>query len=112
MDTPIIIADPLPRRLDTIMEPSVRRRLEALGKVVLSEDRSMPDEEVDRLLPRASLLFGQTALPRERLHGRHRRLFPVMSAGGRAPSSSTMVGTTSNADRTPRSPGSRPGAMT
>lgn len=67
MDTPIIIADPLPRRLDTIMEPSVRRRFEALGKVVLSEDRPMPDEEVDRLLPRASILLGQTALPRERL---------------------------------------------
>lgn len=67
MDMPIIIADPLPRRLDTIMEPSVRRRLEALGKVVLSEDQPMADEEIDRLLPRTSLVLGQTALPRERL---------------------------------------------
>jgi phosphoglycerate dehydrogenase-like enzyme len=67
MGTPIIIADPLPRRLDAIMEPAVRRRLEALGDVVLSKDHPMPDEEVDRLLPETSILLGQTALPRERL---------------------------------------------
>ncbi|MBN9065431.1 MAG: hydroxyacid dehydrogenase [Rhizobiales bacterium] len=67
MDKPVIIADPLPRRLDTIMEPSVRRRLEALGEVVLSEDRPMPDEEVDRLLPRTHIVVGQTSLSRERL---------------------------------------------
>ncbi|WP_311029604.1 hydroxyacid dehydrogenase [Mesorhizobium koreense] len=67
MDKPVIIADPLPRRLDTIMEPSVRRRLEALGEVILSEDRPMPDEEVDRLLPRTHILLGQTSLSQEQL---------------------------------------------
>lgn len=39
-----------------------------------------------------------------------RRLFPAMCAGGSSPRSLMMVGTTSNADRTPRSSGSRPGA--
>lgn len=63
----IVMVDPLPRTLDLIMTPDVRRRLEALGDVVVSEERPMPDDEVRRLLPEAILLFGQTALPRERL---------------------------------------------
>lgn len=67
MGEPIILVDPLPRTLDLIMEPLVRARLERLGKVVISEDRPMPDDEVDALLPETVLLFGQTAMPRARL---------------------------------------------
>lgn len=67
MSDPIILVDPLPRKLDQIMEPAVRARLDKLGKVVLSEDRPMSDAEVDRLLPETVLLFGQTAMPRARL---------------------------------------------
>lgn len=67
MGEPVILVDPLPRTLDLIMEPEVRVRLEGLGRVVVSEDRAMPDAEVDRLLPDTVLLLGQTALPRERL---------------------------------------------
>lgn len=63
----IVLVDPLPRRLDLILEPSFRRRLDALGAVIVSEDRPMSDEMVDRLLPRTAILIGQTALPRERL---------------------------------------------
>jgi phosphoglycerate dehydrogenase-like enzyme len=59
--------DPLPRTLDLIMRPDVRRRLEKLGEVVISEDRQMPDEQVNGLLPDAVLIFGQTDMPRERL---------------------------------------------
>ncbi len=40
----------------------------------------------------------------------HRRLVPLVCAGGSAPSSFATVGTTSNDDRRPRSPGSSPGA--
>ena len=67
MGEPIILVDPLPRTLDLIMEPDVRARLDRLGKVVLSEDKPMADDEVDRLLPDTVLIFGQTAMPRERL---------------------------------------------
>src|SRR5919109_2983442 len=66
-DRPLILIDPLPRTLDVICEPDVRKRLEALGRLVVSEDRQMPDEMVDRLLPEASILIGQTAMPKERL---------------------------------------------
>lgn len=67
MSRNIILVDPLPRTLDLIMEPSVRARLEALGEVIVSEDRQMPAEEVERYLPDTVLIFGQTGMPRERL---------------------------------------------
>lgn len=67
MDEGIILVDPLPRTLDLIMEPDVRARLEKLGRLVISEDAPMSDAEVDALLPETVMIFGQTALPRERL---------------------------------------------
>lgn len=63
----IILIDPLPRTLDLIMEPDVRRRLEALGELVISEDQRMPDQLVEELLPDTVLIFGQTDMSRERL---------------------------------------------
>jgi phosphoglycerate dehydrogenase-like enzyme len=63
----IILVDPLPRTLDLIMEPSVRARLEALGEVIVCEDRQMPADMVERHLPDTVLIFGQTDMPKERL---------------------------------------------
>ena len=67
MAEPVILVDPLPRTLALIMEPVVRRRLEQLGRIVLSEDRPMPDAMIEAHLPDTVLVMGQTALPRERL---------------------------------------------
>jgi phosphoglycerate dehydrogenase-like enzyme len=64
---PLILVDPLPRTLDVICDSGTRKRLEALGELVVSEERPMPDGDVDRLLPETSLLIGQTAMPRARL---------------------------------------------
>jgi len=64
---PLVLVDPLPRTLDSICDAETRRRLEALGRLVVSEDRPMPDEDVERLLPEADILIGQTAMPRARL---------------------------------------------
>ncbi|GAK70090.1 putative oxidoreductase [Agrobacterium rubi TR3 = NBRC 13261] len=63
----IVLVDPLPRTLDLIMEPDVRARLERLGEVIVSEDRQMPNEQVDALLADTVLIFGQTDMPKERL---------------------------------------------
>ncbi|UIJ93532.1 hydroxyacid dehydrogenase [Sinorhizobium meliloti] len=63
----IVLVDPLPRTLELIMAPDVRARLERLGEVVVSEDRQMPEDQVNELLPDTVLIFGQTAMPRERL---------------------------------------------
>jgi len=67
MARPLILVDPLPRTLDRICDAETRLRLEALGQLEISEDRPMPDDVVERLLPEAVLLIGQTAMPRERL---------------------------------------------
>jgi phosphoglycerate dehydrogenase-like enzyme len=64
---PLILVDPLPRKLDLICDGATRARLEALGELAISEDRPMPDDEVERLLPDATILIGQTAMPRARL---------------------------------------------
>ena len=64
---PLILIDPLPRTLDAICDPPTRRRLEALGRIEVFESAPAPDEAVERLLPEAALLIGQTALPRARL---------------------------------------------
>lgn len=67
MSRDVILVDPLPRTLDLIMEPSVRARLEALGEVIVCEDRQMPADMVERHLPDTVLIFGQTDMPKERL---------------------------------------------
>jgi phosphoglycerate dehydrogenase-like enzyme len=67
MAEPLILVDPLPRTLDLICDAKTRRRLEALGRLVVCEDQPMPVEMVDRHLPEATLIIGQTAMPRERL---------------------------------------------
>ena len=67
MDRPLIIVDPLPRKLDEICDPETRARLERLGRLVVSEQAPMDDRTVDDLIPVASLLIGQTAMPTERL---------------------------------------------
>jgi phosphoglycerate dehydrogenase-like enzyme len=72
MAQPIILIDPHPRTLDTICDAETRRRLEALGQVVLHEDGPMPDARVEQHLEEAVLLFGQTAMPRERLLRAHK----------------------------------------
>jgi len=79
MDKPLILIDPLPRTLDSICDAPTRRRLENLGRLVISEDRAMPDEMVDQHLPETVLLFGQTAMPRERIEraGRLKAIFNV-----------------------------------
>jgi phosphoglycerate dehydrogenase-like enzyme len=63
----VILVDPLPRTLAMICDPPTRARLEALGPLVVHEDGRMPDELVERLLPEAHAILGQTAMPRERL---------------------------------------------
>jgi phosphoglycerate dehydrogenase-like enzyme len=67
MSRPLILIDPLPRTLDVICEPDIRARLDALGELVISEERPMPDAEIDRLLPEVEILIGQTAMPQARL---------------------------------------------
>ena len=63
----MILVDPLPRTLAMICDPPTRARLEALGPLVVHESGAMPDELVERHLPDAVAILGQTAMPKERL---------------------------------------------
>ena len=65
--TPVILVDPLPRTLAMICDAPARARLEALGELVIHEDGPMPDALVERHLPDAVAILGQTDMPAERL---------------------------------------------
>jgi len=67
MSKPVILVDPLPRTLALIMEPSVRARLENLGRLIVAEDKPMADDVIDTQLPETMLVIGRTSLPRKRL---------------------------------------------
>jgi phosphoglycerate dehydrogenase-like enzyme len=63
----VILVDPQPRTLDMICDAPTRARLESLGTLVVHEDGRMPDALVERHLPEAVAILGQTDLPAERL---------------------------------------------
>jgi phosphoglycerate dehydrogenase-like enzyme len=63
----VIILDPYPRDSNVVFSAEDRRRLEAQGKVIWDAGGRVPDEQIDRYLPNAVALLGQTDMPRERL---------------------------------------------
>ena len=63
----VILLDPHPRTIDLIFSAEDKARLERLGRVVWHDGSQAPDEHVERYLPEAVAVIGQTALPRERL---------------------------------------------
>lgn len=78
---PLILADPTPRKMDLIFDPADLAQLEELGNLVVHESGPMPDVLVDRYLPDASILIGQTALPRARLE-RAKKLKAIFNVEG------------------------------
>lgn len=67
MTRPVILFDPYPRRSVDILDEAARTELWSLGEVVLHDDGPMPEELVERLLPEAAILLGQTSMSTERL---------------------------------------------
>ena len=67
MSKPLILIDPQPRTMDMIFEAESRRRLSELAELVVFDTGPMPEEMLESKLTQASLLIGQTSLPRERL---------------------------------------------
>jgi len=78
---PLILVDPQPRTLAMICDPPTRARLEALGRLVVSDAERMPAAQVDELLPDAVAILGQTDLPAERL-ARAQQLRAVINVEG------------------------------
>lgn len=67
MKRPLILFDPHPRPIDLLFDAATKARLEALGEVVWFEGGPAPDDHIEHYLPEATILIGQSALPKERL---------------------------------------------
>jgi phosphoglycerate dehydrogenase-like enzyme len=64
---PLILLDPHPRRVDSIFDGPTKARLEGLGRVIWHDGSPAPDAHIEKFLPEAAAIIGQTALGRERL---------------------------------------------
>jgi phosphoglycerate dehydrogenase-like enzyme len=64
---PVILVDPHPRPVELIFDPLTRARLEALGRVIWHDGPPAAAEFLDRHLPEATYLIGQSSLPLGRL---------------------------------------------
>ncbi len=63
----LILLDPFPRQIERIFDEPTRRRLERLGRVLWHDGTPAPAEHLDRHLPEAIALIGQSPLDRARL---------------------------------------------
>lgn len=64
---PLILLDPHPRRVDVIFDTKTKARLESLGEVIWQDGETAATEHIDRYLPEAVALIGQSPLTKERL---------------------------------------------
>ena len=64
---PLILLDPHPRPIDLIFDATTKARLEALGNVIWHDSSPATDEHIERHLPDAVALIGQSSLNKERL---------------------------------------------
>jgi phosphoglycerate dehydrogenase-like enzyme len=64
---PIVLLDPFPRTRTRIFNSEQWDRLNELATIVETGDAPMADDDVERWLPQAVAIIGQTTLPRERL---------------------------------------------
>lgn len=66
---PVILLDLYPRFMNQIFDSSTKERLESLGDIIRPDDESAPasSDYIDRHLPQATMLIGQSALSKERL---------------------------------------------
>ncbi len=67
MNKPLILLDPFPRAIDQVFDAATKQRLESLGTVIWHDGSAAPDAHLDKYLPEATALIGQSALPKERL---------------------------------------------
>jgi phosphoglycerate dehydrogenase-like enzyme len=78
---PRALVDPHPRTLELLFAPEDLRRLRSLVSLTVWEDGRMPAEMVERHLPDASVIIGQTDLPRDRL-ARAKKLKAIVNVEG------------------------------
>lgn len=78
---PGVLLDPHPRTLELLFSPEDLRRLRSLFRLTVWEGSRMPADMVEKGLPGAFAVIGQTDLPRERLE-RARHLKAIVNVEG------------------------------
>ena len=78
---PKAIVDPFPRTLKLLFNPDDLKRLKSLVGLTVWETGRMPGELVNKHLAEASVVIGQTDLPRERLE-RAKKLKAIVNVEG------------------------------
>jgi phosphoglycerate dehydrogenase-like enzyme len=67
MSNPKILIDPQPRTMDLIFDGQAQSRLSTIADLTVFDAGPMPSEMLEKALPEAEIIIGQTDLPRERL---------------------------------------------
>jgi hypothetical protein len=62
-----IIIDPQPRTMDLIFDAKARSKLSELADLTVFDSGPMPAEMLEKVLPEAEIIIGQSDLSRERL---------------------------------------------
>jgi len=78
---PKAIVDPHPRTVELLFSKEELKRLKALVSIRVWEGSRMPSEMVEKHLPEASVIIGQTDLPRERME-RAKKLRAIINVEG------------------------------
>src|ERR1700741_674702 len=79
MSKPTVLIDPQPRTVNLIFDAEAQRRLSAIADLTVFDTGPMPADMLEKALPEATILIGQTDLPRERLEkaSKFRAIFNV-----------------------------------
>src|SRR5215471_16687822 len=67
MSKPTVLIDPQPRTVNLIFDAEAQRRLSTIADLTAFDTGPMPADMLEKALPEATILIGQTDLPRERL---------------------------------------------
>jgi phosphoglycerate dehydrogenase-like enzyme len=67
MSKPTVLIDPQPRTVNLIFDAEAQRQLSALADLTVFDTGPMPADMLEKALPEAAILIGQTDLRRERL---------------------------------------------
>lgn len=81
MSKPSIIIDPQPRTMAMIFDDEAQHRLASIADLTIFDSGPMPAAILEKALPDAELLIGQSDMPRERLE-RAKRLRAIFNVEG------------------------------
>jgi phosphoglycerate dehydrogenase-like enzyme len=81
MSKPSIIIDPQPRTMAMIFDAAAQGRLASIANLTIFDSGPMPAAILEKALPDAELLIGQSDMPRERLE-RAKRLRAIFNVEG------------------------------